>query len=151
MYIKLDEQGNVERFPYPKGRFKKDFAGMSIRHPVPDVALARFGIHKVTVATKPTFDPATQRLELGTPSGSGSSWTVAWNIVSQTQEQMDSKTYALTSDAREARNALLTGSDWTQLEDAQVDKPTWAAFRQTLRDVPSQPGFPETIIWPQEP
>jgi hypothetical protein len=57
----------------------------------------------------------------------------------------------LASEARAIRNRLLTASDWTQVADAPVDQAAWAAYRQALRDVPSQPGFPATIDWPVAP
>lgn len=52
---------------------------------------------------------------------------------------------------RQLRNSILAGTDWTQLPDSTVDKQTWATYRQALRDVPSQPGFPDTIVWPVPP
>lgn len=53
--------------------------------------------------------------------------------------------------ARAERNARLSASDWTQLADAPVDKIAWAAYRQALRDVPQQEGFPTSVVWPVEP
>ena len=53
--------------------------------------------------------------------------------------------------ARAKRDALLTGSDWTQVADAPVDQAAWATYRQALRDVPAQAGFPENIDWPSVP
>lgn len=43
---------------------------------------------------------------------------------------------------RKERNRLLQESDWTQLDDAPVDKNAWAIYRQALRDLPTiwQPG-----------
>jgi len=57
----------------------------------------------------------------------------------------------LASDARSKRNALLAASDWTQVIDAPVDQVVWAAYRQALRDITGQKGFPETIKWPVSP
>lgn len=54
-------------------------------------------------------------------------------------------------EARAKRNALLTASDWTQVADAPVDKAAWAAYRQALRDVPNQDGFPANVVWPVAP
>lgn len=54
-------------------------------------------------------------------------------------------------DARNHRDALLTASDWTQVADANVDQAAWATYRQALRDIPQQAGFPENIIWPTMP
>lgn len=49
------------------------------------------------------------------------------------------------------RNKLLSSSDWTQLPDAPVDKTAWATYRQALRDITSQEGFPENVVWPVKP
>jgi|DEB0MinimDraft_3_1074331.scaffolds.fasta_scaffold77774_2 hypothetical protein len=53
--------------------------------------------------------------------------------------------------AREQRDLLLQQSDWTQVPDAPVDAASWATYRQALRDVPSQSGFPDNITWPTKP
>lgn len=58
------------------------------------------------------------------------------------------------SDARSRRDALLAACDWTQMTDAPLlatQKTTWATYRQALRDVPEQAGFPATIQWPISP
>lgn len=49
------------------------------------------------------------------------------------------------------RNHLLSISDWTQLPDAPTDKAAWASYRQALRDVTSQAGFPDDVTWPTKP
>ena len=52
---------------------------------------------------------------------------------------------------RQQRNLLLAESDWTQLADAPVDQAAWTTYRQALRDVPAQVGFPEAVVWPVAP
>jgi hypothetical protein len=52
---------------------------------------------------------------------------------------------------RADRDKLLAASDWTQVLDATVDQAAWAAYRQALRDIPQQSGFPENVIWPVAP
>ena len=52
---------------------------------------------------------------------------------------------------RAQRNALLMSSDWTQVADAPVNRSAWAVYRQALRDVPQQAGFPNVIEWPVAP
>lgn len=50
------------------------------------------------------------------------------------------------------RGALLAASDWTQLPDVPLDtKTAWAAYRQALRDITTQPGYPLDIEWPVAP
>lgn len=55
---------------------------------------------------------------------------------------------------RNERNLRLTFTDWTQLPDAPLtaeQKAAYAKYRQALRDVPAQSGFPDAIEWPEEP
>jgi hypothetical protein len=52
---------------------------------------------------------------------------------------------------RATRGEKLKDSDWTQVADAPVDKAAWATYRQALRDVTGQEGFPWTITWPTQP
>jgi hypothetical protein len=51
---------------------------------------------------------------------------------------------------RTARDEKLKDSDWTQIADAPVDKAAWATYRQALRDVPTQSGFPWEVTWPTQ-
>lgn len=53
--------------------------------------------------------------------------------------------------ARLRRDAGLQSSDWTQIPDCTVDKQAWLTYRQALRDLPTQPGFPHEIVWPRRP
>lgn len=53
---------------------------------------------------------------------------------------------------REQRDQLLLQTDWTQAADIpQPTKDKWAPYRQALRDVPGQEGFPYDVVWPQTP
>ncbi len=55
---------------------------------------------------------------------------------------------------RAIRNELLNASDYTQLLDVplpEIEKKAWAAYRQELRDITKQAGFPETIVYPLSP
>ena len=52
---------------------------------------------------------------------------------------------------RQQRGEKLKDSDWTQVADAPVDQAAWAVYRQALRDVTAQEGFPWAVEWPTEP
>lgn len=54
-------------------------------------------------------------------------------------------------EVRAKRNQLLAESDWTQVADAPVDQTAWATYRQELRDITEQSGFPTDVIWPVAP
>lgn len=49
------------------------------------------------------------------------------------------------------RDRLLQSSDWTQVPDAPVDQAAWAAYRQALRDLPSNTQDPRNPVWPTPP
>ena len=55
------------------------------------------------------------------------------------------------------RNAKLSASDWTQLSDASLSddkKAEWKTYRQALRSLPEQSGFPwvaDGMTWPTKP
>ena len=77
-------------------------------------------------------------------------------VAEQTARDTEQATWAAGADTRAAaevraeRNTRLTATDWTQIADSTADKPAWAIYRQALRDVPAQAGFPQRVIWPQE-
>lgn len=49
------------------------------------------------------------------------------------------------------RDALLQETDWMVLSDTQEVSQEWLDYRQALRDVPTQSGFPENVTWPTKP
>ena len=55
------------------------------------------------------------------------------------------------ANVRRTRNDKLKDCDWTQIADSTADKPKWATYRQALRDITAQAGFPWTITWPDAP
>ena len=55
---------------------------------------------------------------------------------------------------RQQRDDKLKESDWRVIKALESNTPqdfAWAAYRQALRDVTSQAGFPWTIDWPVNP
>lgn len=59
---------------------------------------------------------------------------------------------ALARDARSERDRLLLACDWTQLADVpQTTRELWEPYRQLLRDITDQSGFPAVIDWPDTP
>lgn len=58
--------------------------------------------------------------------------------------------------ARDKRNLLLAESDWTDTLSAKArlgdsTYNAWQTYRQSLRDITTQTGFPHNIIWPTPP
>ena len=85
--------------------------------------------------------------------GQRAQWTGdEWAILQPPQEAAPEPEQEPTEDqVRVERDQLLLVSDWTQVLDAPVDQAAWATYRQALRDVPEQEGFPSEIAWPTQP
>lgn len=80
----------------------------------------------------------------------GGSWTLSYVHLTNWTNTVRSKELAFL--ARTHRDALLKKSDWTQLSDVPTTiSAPWAVYRQSLRDLPNQGGFPANIIWPIAP
>lgn len=55
---------------------------------------------------------------------------------------------------RQERGEKLTKCDWTMLSDSPLSddaKTEWQAYRQALRDITTDSGFPHSVTWPTEP
>ena len=68
-----------------------------------------------------------------------------------TAEELQAKTDSQAAQVRKQRDDLLATCDWTQLSDAPVDKQAWATYRQALRDISTQAGFPWEVEFPKDP
>ena len=51
---------------------------------------------------------------------------------------------------RQERNNLLKECDWMACSDVTMSD-EWRTYRQALRDVPTQAGFPNSVTWPTKP
>ena len=78
-------------------------------------------------------------------------WYTKYSVADMEAEAITAKDAEQAKSVREQRKTKLAESDWTQVADAPVDKTAWATYRQALRDVPSQAGFPWEITWPTQP
>ena len=78
-------------------------------------------------------------------------WFTKYSVADMDAEAIAATDAAQAKSIRDQRTQKLKDSDWTQLADSPVDKTVWAAYRQALRDVPSQTGFPWEVQWPTQP
>jgi len=82
----------------------------------------------------------------------GIGWHYANGVFTDPNAESEEEVYAKTAlSVRTKRNILLADSDWTQIADAPVDATAWATYRQALRDITSQQGFPHEVTWPTKP
>ena len=106
-----------------------------------------------TVFESPT--PTTTRCQVafkdGVEQDAQGRWLWKWSISEMSDETKAAKDAEQAKNIRSDRDKRLSDTDWTQVADAPVDKAAWATYRQALRDVPTQAGFPYDIAWPSKP
>ena len=141
MFIKLT---NGEPTPYTIGQLRKDNPNVSFPRAIPDETLAEYDVYNLKLAQYPSYNEKTQYVEKGDIEQVDGEWIQQWNVI-------DKPILGLAREIRKERDQLLTESDWTQVADAPVDQTAWATYRQALRDVPSQEGFPSDVTWPTKP
>lgn len=107
---------------------------------------------RVVMADEPSYNKKTQAAVLDSqPSLVNGVWTLGWSIQTLSAEEQAAKQAQQASIVRRDRNNRLMESDWTQVADAPVDKAAWAGYRQALRDLSKQSGFPWDVHWPSQP
>lgn len=109
------------------------------------------GFVYVAPPAMPEYNSATQAVVLNAPAMVEGLWQQVYSVVDLSAKQLQINVDSAASAARSTRDAKLAASDWTQVADAPVDQAAWATYRQALRDITSQSGFPAAIQWPVAP
>ena len=150
MYVLAPNQ-TVEIYPYSIGDLRRDNPNTSYPRNPSDATLADWNLFPVTDKPTPAYNPATQNCNQVNPTLIDGKWEMTWAVTPATPEQIAERTSAKEAEVRQQRNQLLSNCDWTQLPDAPVDAAVWATYRQELRDVTTQAGFPWEVQWPEQP
>ena len=130
-----------------------------LRKMFPNVSLPRVWDEGVLnyLNVDPVFEsptPTTTRYQTAFKDGvefKNNKWMWKWVVSEMDDEAKASLDATQAKSVREQRNKLIAECDWTQVADAPVDKQAWATYRQALRDVPTQAGFPWDVTWPDAP
>ena len=159
----LIENGAVKQYPYSLKEIRLANRNTSFPDTVSDATMAEYGAMRVYFSTPPELTD-TQLSEEATPvfDVDAQRWSQGWMVREMTaeellqrntkrDEELLQRNITQTNAVRVARNNMLKDSDWTQLVDSPADKTAWATYRQALRDVTAQAGFPWTITWPDAP
>jgi hypothetical protein len=148
-YVKLDSDGTLSRYPYTLADLRLENKGTSWPKTISDEVAAGFGVYPVTPAPQPAerYDITIER----TAIQQGEGWVEQWIETPVSTTELARRTSVKAAEIREDRTRRLAECDWTQLPDAPVDAAEWAAYRQALRDISDQAGFPWDVQWPVAP
>jgi len=148
MYVKATD-ANVEAFPYGASELMRDNPNTSFPESISDEVLARFYVYPVVMQEVPQpFDEITQNVVEVNPTLVDGSWIQTWEVTAASDTEVADRLSALARNVRAIRVSLLAETDWAGLSDT-VMTPEMAAYRQALRDITSQDGFPRNVVWPK--
>jgi len=106
---------------------------------------------RVTQIEPPTFNEQTQKIiQNAAPTLINGVWTLGWSIQTLTQAEQNEQTTAKARFVRQTRDAELAKTDWRFRSDMTPSQ-AWKDYCQALRDVPSQAGFPWSVVFPTQP
>ena len=156
MLLVKTANGQVEQFPYTLGDLRRDNPQTSFPKKIGDAILASYGIYHVMPDAQPEHDPLVQTVvrddqphrETAVDEDTGETyetgrWVIGFTVVNKPQDQAETA-------VRNQRNRLLSDTDWMALSDNTMT-PEWASYRQALRDITEQAGFPYSVVWPTKP
>lgn len=153
MYALVDKAGNVLTYPYSVTdlvRARPDVCWP--RAGVTDELAASFGVVKVEDAAPPTAAPDAEAVVEDLPALVDGKLTRRFRKRTLTAEEAAARRQDKAREVRDRRDERLTATDWTQLLDAPpATQAAHATYRQALRDVPQQAGFPFNVTWPAKP
>ena len=154
MYVKAIN-GVAVKYPYTQTDLVWDNPSTSFpMGGVPADTLSEWGMFPVQPVSAPQFNAATHKLVECTPLYDGQSWIQQWAVEAISQDEIDASNVQRAASVRADRNARIAATDWRvvkALEDGNGLNFDLAVYRQALRDIPEQPGFPLNIVWPTAP
>jgi hypothetical protein len=86
--------------------------------------------------------------------GSNGIYYQRWIVRPMTESERETATFERARKVRVERMLSLSRCDWTQLPDtglSEESRTNWTLYRQKLRDLPQQEGFPWAVTWPIPP
>lgn len=143
MFIKLTN-GQPEN--YSIGQLRRDNPQVSFPSTIPTSTLEEYGVYPVTQTDLPAYDGQLYACNSNIELVEGV-WTQIWMVKPLPQDQAE-------SNIRTQRDQLLAETDWivSRSYEQGISVPTeWQTYRQALRDIPSQAGFPFDVVWPNQP
>ena len=150
MFVKTTN-GQNDQYPYTVGNLRRDNPNTSFPKNVPEATMAEYGMFPVGYEAAPEYDPLTHRLQHSSePVLNDGKWVLTKTVVELTAAQIADRDTAKGKEVRSQRDKLIADTDWMALSDNTLTA-EWATYRQALRDVTSQEGFPHSVEWPEKP
>ena len=117
--------------------------------PLSDAALADLNMAKLLEDPRPSYDADTQVVIEGAVEEREGSYFQTYSVIDRPAEAIANDLANKKAQVRAQRNARLAETDWAMMPDSPLidyDKGIMASYRDALRDVPAQDGFPNNPL-----
>ena len=142
MHLKLTN-GNPAK--YTLGQLRRDNPNTSFPKQIPDELLASYEVYPYTRPSAPEYDRLSSRVIDGNfEQDAVGNWSLPHVVEQQPLEQAG-------RNIRSRRDGLLQETDWIVIKSSERGQnipAEWELYRQALRDITSQEGFPYSVTWP---
>ena len=149
------EQNKKIIFPYSLFQLRQDFPNVSFSGlslvDIDQDFLKLNGIYPVKIPSLPIFNKHTKKLSELYVEKQGEMYVGKYDVLPLNVNELARVFEDEVKGIKYKRNQLLVESDWTQVEDSPVNKESWKVYRQALRDITFQDGYPFEVIWPSAP
>lgn len=147
MYIKVINEIPIS---YSIDKLRYDNPNISFPINISNEILKNFDVYPCSLQELPSINDKTQKLEEGDIIKENNIWIKTWKIIDKNEEEILNWIETKSLDAKAKRNILLSETDFYALRDNTLT-PEMLEYRQALRDITLQDGFPENVIWPIKP
>lgn len=149
----LISSGTVVEFPLSLNKWRLDNPLISLPEYPTEEQLKEQGIYIVQPTPKPSED-YTLNYQNTVVQNEDGSWVESWTESPASNEEIEERTASKMIEVRQIRNKLLQENDWVSIKAKDNEEEVsvnWKTYRQALRNITSQEGFPHNVIWPVKP
>lgn len=157
MFIKTDGQNNIVAYYYSLDNYRAENRNKSLPKFISTEYLATEHVFPVYSTEKPDYSEATQSAIADSNNpylDEDGFWKYGWTIIDKTEDAIEHDTMLKAMQVRRQRDEFLAACDWVTLKaidtNTSID-PDWVTYRQALRDITTQDGFPYSVAWPTKP
>jgi len=132
------------------------YPNISFPKPLTPYVIDTYGFDVILEGSRPQVTPPYETLVRQGIEEIKGKWFTKYAIGPIFTNQEDEDSYRLNIDTqasegiRTNRNNLISKSDWMGCSDFIMSN-EWKQYRQDLRDITTQEGFPHNVEWPDEP
>lgn len=137
-------QGQV-RSLYPNTSFPKTWT--------PEL-VEELGLDPVFETPAPTTTIYQTAFKDGVEQDAKGNWVWKWTVSELDEETKAAKDAEAAKAVRSKRDNLIAETDWLVIKNLELNQNipgVWEVYRQALRDIPQQAGFPHNVTWPVKP